>query len=163
MSVALVVWLSEGADDGCIFRKTKLRERVHAHGGAVGQQFLRGARKCFLLWAVTGVQLLGIDIEQEPYSVLHAKFSFSLCQRHLRAFLLSIPFHVSTHTHTWTQSLALSLPGSHISLKAWLICVLSELKLKQFWYLKAYSVCYILIFTFCCSLLFPESTQVLTP
>lgn len=72
------------------------------------------------------------------------------------------PLCEHTYTHTCTRSLALSLPGSLRSLKALLICVPSELKVTQFWHLKTYSVCCIIIFTFCCCSL-KSSTQVLTP
>lgn len=62
----------------------------------------------FALSSFTGVKALGIDIEQEPYSVLHAEFSFSFCQRHLRSLLLSIPFYMNTREHT--HSLPSRLP-----------------------------------------------------
>lgn len=103
-----MAWLSEGGDHGCIFRQTELRERVRARGGAVGQQLVRGDWKCSLLCTLTGVKALGVDTEQEPYSVLHAKSSSCSCKRHLRSFLLSIPLLVNIHAHTHAHAHLLS-------------------------------------------------------
>lgn len=131
-----------------------------AHEGAVGQQLVRGDRKCFLLWAVTGVKGLSIDIEQDPYSVLHAKFSFYFCQRHLRAFLLSI---LCEHTHTHMNTVTCSLPSlPHIFEGFTYLCAF---RTKTKTVLKTESIFRFLhynFYLFCCSLLFSESsTQVL--